>query len=171
VRIPSRSVDLLMLLATFGCANDHTPPVDHRALQAGVDSAANRLLAALRANASDSLLALVKEDVVLMPPSEPVLKGKAAVRTWYDHLLSQLRTSSLKISDREVLIGGEWATELATFEWGLTPVSGGPAIIDRGSYVQVWHHEPGGGWLFAREIWNSTTPPPTSRDFGTSWRK
>ena len=51
------------------------------------------------------------EDVVLMPPHEPILKGKAAVRTWDDQFLTQLRTSSLTIADREVLTGGEWATD------------------------------------------------------------
>jgi len=104
-------------------------------------------------------MVLVTTDVVLMPPNQPGLKGKAAVRAWYDQFLAQLRTSDLIITDREVLIGGEWATELATFEWVVAPVGGGPAVTDRGSYVQVWHHEPGGRWLFAREIWNSTTHP------------
>jgi ketosteroid isomerase-like protein len=107
-------------------------------------------------------MVLMAEDVVLMPPNEAVLKGKAAVRDWYDQLLTQLRTSNLTITDREVLIGGEWATELATFEWTLVPVAGGAAVTDRGSYVQVWHREPDGRWLFARELWNSTTPPVTS---------
>jgi ketosteroid isomerase-like protein len=104
-------------------------------------------------------MALMADDVVLMPPNEPVLRGKTAVRAWYDQLLTQLRTSSLTITDREVLIGGEWATELAAFEWTLVPVAGGPAVIDRGSYVQVWHREPDGRWLFSRELWNSTAPP------------
>jgi ketosteroid isomerase-like protein len=90
---------------------------------------------------------------------EAVLKGKPAVRAWYDRLVAQLRTSRLTITDREVLIGGDWATELAAFEWSLVPIAGGPAVIDRGSYVQVWHREPDGRWLFSRELWNSTTPP------------
>ena len=159
----SRSAYLLTVLAAGACAGAPAPKsVNDTALRAGIDSASNRLLAALRTNASDSLLVLMAEDVVLMPPHEPVLKGKAAVRTWYDQFLTQLRTSSLTIVDREVLIGGEWATEIATFEWGLVPVGGGSAVIDRGSYVQVWHHEPDGRWLFAREIWNSTTVPVTA---------
>jgi ketosteroid isomerase-like protein len=133
--------------------------LDRAALQAGVDSAASRLLTALRTNASDSLMVLMADDVVLMPPNEAVLKGKATVRAWYDQFLTQLRTSSLTITDREVLMGGEWATELAAFEWTLVPVAGGPAVIDRGSYVQVWHRESDGRWLFSRELWNSTTPP------------
>ncbi len=103
-------------------------------------------------------MVLMADDVVLMPPNEAVLKGKAAVRAWYDQLLTQLRTSDLTITDREVLIGGEWATELAGFEWTLVSVAGRPAVIDRGSYVQVWHREPDGKWLFARELWNSTAP-------------
>ena len=103
-------------------------------------------------------MVLMADDVVLMPPNEAVLKGKPAVRAWYDRLLAQLRTSNLTITDREVLIGGEWATELAAFEWTLVPIAGGPAVIDRGSYVQVWHREPDGRWLFSRELWNSATP-------------
>jgi len=73
-----------------------------------------------------------------------------------------LRTSDLTVTGREVLIGGEWATEVASFEWALVPVAGGPAAIDQGSYVQVWHREPDGRWLFARELWNSSTPPATA---------
>jgi len=93
-----------------------------------------------------------------MPPNEPVLQGKEAVGDWYDQFLTQLRTSSLRITGREVFIGGEWATEVAVFEWTLVPVGGGPAAIDRGSYMQVWHREADGRWLFARELWNSTSP-------------
>ena len=154
---------LLTVLAALGCSGQ-TPdpePLSPAALRAGVDSAANRLVRALRANSSDSLMALMADDVVLMPPNEPVLKGKGAVRAWYDQFLTQLRTSGLTITNREVLMGGEWATELAAFQWTLAPVAGGPAVIDRGNYVQVWHHEPDGRWLFARELWNSSTPPVT----------
>jgi len=128
------------------------------ALRAGVDSAADRLLAALRADSPDSLVALLADDVVIMPPNEPPLKGKAAVRTWYDQFVGQMRTSSLTITDREVLIGGDYATEVAGFEWTLAPVAGGPPVVDRGSYMQLWHREADGRWKFSREVWNSSTP-------------
>jgi ketosteroid isomerase-like protein len=161
VPLPIRSTYLLAVLAAVACSGPTPRPetVDRVALRAGVDSAADRLLAALRADASDSLMALMADDVVLMPPDEAALKGKAAVRAWYDQLLTQFRTSSLTITDREVLLGGEWATELAAFEWTLVPVAGGPAVIDRGSYVQVWRRGADGRWLFSRELWNSTAPP------------
>ena len=125
------------------------------AVKASVDSAANRLLAALRSDGSDSLLALMAEDVVIMPPNEPVLKGKAAVRNWYDEFVKQMHTSSLTISDRELFISGDNATEVAGFEWTLVPVGGGAPVTDRGSYMQLWHREPSGAWMFKREVWNS----------------
>ncbi|MGE5748454.1 MAG: YybH family protein [Gemmatimonas sp.] len=128
-------------------------------LKAGVDSAANRLLSALRKDSPDSLLAVMAEDVIIMPPNEPVLKGKDAVRTWYNQFVKQMRTSSLTVTDREVFIGGDYATEVAGFEWTLVPIAGGAAIIDRGSYMQLWRREPGGRWVFSREVYNSSTPP------------
>lgn len=126
--------------------------------QAGADSAANRLLSALRNDAVDSLLALMPEDVIIMPPNEPALKGKAAVRAWYSEFVKQMRTQSLTITDRELFIGGAYATEVAGFEWTLVPRAGGAPITDRGSYMQVWRREPSGRWVFSREVWNSSTP-------------
>jgi ketosteroid isomerase-like protein len=127
---------------------------DH-AERSAVDSAADRLLSALRANSSDSLLALMAEDVIIMPPDEPVLRGKAAVRAWYDQFLTRMRTSSLTVDNREVLMGKDWASEVAGFTWTLVPVGGGAPVTDRGSYIQVWQRGPDGRWLFSREVWNS----------------
>ena len=157
----ARSAYLLMVLATVACSRPAPGPGtrERDALRAGVDSAAGRLLTALRTNASDSLMALMADDVVLMPPNEAVLRGKPAVRAWYDNFLTQLRTSGLTLSDREVFVGGEWATEVAGFEWTLAPVGGGAAVVDRGSYMQLWHREPDGRWRFSRELWNSAAPP------------
>jgi ketosteroid isomerase-like protein len=136
-----------------GQAGSQTPDV-----RPAVDSAANRLLAALRTDSPDSLVALLADDVIIMPPNEPVLKGKAAVRTWYEAFVKQMHTSSLTISDRELLIGGDYATEVAGFEWTLVPAGGGAPMVDRGSYMQVWHRQPDGRWVFSREVWNSTAP-------------
>ena len=118
-----RAACLLTVLAAARSGPTPGPGTGNRgALRAGVDSAADRLLTALRTNASDSLLALMADDVVLMPPNEAVLRGKPAVRAWYDNFLTQLRTSGLTLSNREVFVGGEWATEVAGFEWTLAPV-------------------------------------------------
>ena len=88
---------------------------------------------ALRTNDAEALFAHVADDVLLMPPGEDAVRDKSAMRDWYAGFLSQFRTSSLTLSDREVFIGGGWAVELGSYEWGLTPADGGSAVLDRGS--------------------------------------
>jgi uncharacterized protein (TIGR02246 family) len=154
-------VYLLVGMLAFACAkadSSKTAAPDNGA-RAAVDSAANRLLGALRTDNPDSLMALMAEDVIIMPPNEPVLNGKAAVRTWYDAFVKQMHTTSLTVSNRELFVGGDYATEVSQFEWTLKSIEGGPAVVDRGSYVQLWHRAPDGRWLFSREVWNSMASP------------
>jgi ketosteroid isomerase-like protein len=127
--------------------------------RAAFDAANTTFHDALRNNNPDSLFIYVADDVWLMPPGEPVVRGKNAMREWYSGFLSQYRTSSLTFSNREVFVGDDWAVEVGTFDWGLAPVAGGDAIVDHGNYMQVWKALPDGQWRFAREIWNSAAPP------------
>ena len=69
-----------------------------------IDAGHERFLAAMRANDPTALLRELTDDVRFMPPNQSPLQGKAAVRTWYDQFVGQMRTSSLTITDREVLI-------------------------------------------------------------------
>jgi len=122
---------------------------------------------ALRTDDADALFMHVAEDVVMMPPGEAAIRGKAAMRDWYAAFLSQFRTTSLKLTGQEVFIGKGWAVELGSYEWGLQAVAGGDPVVDHGSYMQVWRQQPNGQWQFAREIWNSSVPPAapsTQRD-------
>jgi uncharacterized protein (TIGR02246 family) len=111
---------------------------------------------ALRTNDAEALFAHVAEDVLLMPPREQAVRGKQAMRDWYDAFLCQYRTSSLTLSDREVFVGDRWAVELGSYQWGLTPVAGGGDVLDLGNYMQLWTSQADGRWRFEREIWNSS---------------
>jgi ketosteroid isomerase-like protein len=129
------------------------------AARASVEQTTAAFHQALRTNDADALFGYVADDVVMMPPGEAPVRGKAAMRTWYAGFLSQFRTSSLTLTDREVFIGEGWAVEMGAYEWGLAPVAGGDPVVDRGHYMQVWKPTPDGHWRFAREIWNSAVPP------------
>jgi ketosteroid isomerase-like protein len=91
---------------------------------------------ALRTNDAEALFGYVADDVLLMPPGEDAVRGKDAMRGWYATFLSQYRTSSLTLSEREVFVSVRWAVELGSYEWSLTPV-GGAAVLDRGNYMQI----------------------------------
>lgn len=114
---------------------------------------------ALRTNDLETFMSYVAEDVFFMPPGEPPVRGRDAVRKWMVAFLAQYRTSSLTLADREVFVGSGWAVELGTFEWALQPVAGGAAVIDRGNYMQVWKKQSDKTWRFAREVYNSSVPP------------
>ena len=56
------------------------------------------------------------DDVVVMPPHEAPLLGKAAMRAWYGGFLSAFRTTTLVLTHRELFVGDDWATELGHYE-------------------------------------------------------
>ena len=143
----------LSLLTSIGCGGAKAPS---GAARAEVESATAAFHQALRTNDKEAFMSYVADDVVLMPPGEAAVRGKPALGAWYATFLSQYRTSSLALSGREVFVGGAFAVESGSFEWGLTPVVGGPPVVDRGNYMQVWKRQPDGNWRFEREIWNSS---------------
>ena len=113
---------------------------------------------ALRTNDFEGVFGYVAADVVMMPPNETAIRGKAEMQTWYRGFLSTFQTTALILSDREVNVSDRWATELGAYEWRLQPTAGGDAVIDKGHYMQIWKRT-SDGWRFFREIWNSSIPP------------
>lgn len=160
------AVVLFLAMLSTGCSRPESPADADTAgaasARAAVEAATTAFHEALRSNDTTVFLSYLTDDVALMPPGEAALHGKEAVRGWYLGFLSQYRTSSLVLGNREVFVGDGWATELGSFEWGLTPTAGGDPVVDRGHYLQVWRREPNGQWRFAREIWNSTAPAAPS---------
>ena len=153
VRLLCAAALSLMLLA--GC---NGPTARSRAATADLDKAIAAFNEALRTNDAATFMSFVADEVVMMPPGEAPVRGKEALRAWYTAFLSQYRTSSLTLTQREVLVGEGFAVEMGSFEWGLVPAGGGASVVDRGSYMQVWKRQPDGQWRFAREVWNSSEP-------------
>lgn len=153
---------VLAAVASAGC-NEAPPASVAEAVgvadRAGVEGATAAFHQALRTNDLETFMSFVAEDVLFMPPGEPPLRGREAVRQWMTGFFAQYRTSSLTLADREVLVGTGWAVELGTFEWALQPVAGGSAVVDRGNYMQVWKQQDDMTWRFAREVYNSSVPP------------
>lgn len=126
--------------------------------QVVVEKATAALHQALRTNNVEVFLSYIDDGAVLAPPGEPPVRGKAALGDWYRAFLAKYRTTALTLSDKEVFVGQGWAVEFGRFEWTLAPTDGSAAVVDRGTYMQVWKRRPDGGWRFAREVWNSSAP-------------
>ena len=113
----------------------------------------------LRANDLAGFTSYLDQAAVMAPPGEPVVRGKDNIVSWYKNFLAKYRTSSLQLTDKEIFAGRDWAVEFGRFSWELRPTNGSAAVLDRGSYMQVWKRQATGRWHFAREVWNSSEPP------------
>jgi uncharacterized protein (TIGR02246 family) len=142
-----------------GCSGPAPAVVADASQRAVVEGATTAFHQALRTNDLETFMSYVAEDVFFMPPGEPPVRGRDALRKWMTAFLGQYRTSSLTLANREVLLGGGWAVELGTFEWALQPAAGGSPVVDRGNYMQVWKQQGDQTWRFAREVYNSSIAP------------
>lgn len=130
--------------------------------RAAIDRGHEAFLDAMRANNTDSLRPLIAEDAVFTPPNVSIEPGREAFLTWYQQVLTQVKTSAVTVSDRDVTIVGDWAIETGKFDWTVTPVAGGAPVRDQGNFLAVWRREPDRTWKVTRDIWNSTKPLPVN---------
>jgi uncharacterized protein (TIGR02246 family) len=159
------AVVVLAAAALASCSGTQSPAAADSgpaADRAAVERATTSFHQALRTNDLETFMSYVADDVIFMPPGEPLVRGRNGVRDWMTGFLAQYRTSSLTLADREVLVGSDWAMELGTYEWALQPATGGADVVDRGNYMQVWKRRGDQRWEFAREVYNSSIPPPSA---------
>jgi uncharacterized protein (TIGR02246 family) len=110
-------------------------------------------------NAKDvaQMLAVYTENSTFMPPNEPVLRGKGALKTFYDELLKSGATN-LKLDVAEVSGHGPLAYQSGSYEMEIKGASG-QADHDRGKYLFV-ARKLNNAWRYEYMIWNSDLPAP-----------
>jgi uncharacterized protein (TIGR02246 family) len=124
-----------------------------------IDGVRDAHIAALNAGDAGAWTALFTDDGVQMPPNAPANIGKAPIGSWSHGLLSHFGVRFALAVD-EVRVLGDWAFERGAYTIGLSPKAGGPAMQDLGKYITVYQRDPAGQWRMARDIWNSSNPPP-----------
>jgi|SRR5437016_13228618 len=124
-----------------------------------IDKVRDAHVAALNAGDASACLAQFTDDGVRMPPNAPANIGKARIGSWSHALLNQFRVQFALTVD-EVRVLGEWAFERGEYTISLNSSAGGPAMPDKGKYITVYQRQPADTWQMARDIWNSSNPPP-----------
>ncbi len=130
---------------------------------------------AVNAGDLEAYLANCAEDVVLMPPSEPPVVGKEALRAWAQGLFGQFSFEQTTSSD-EVVVTGDWGFDRGTYTITPTPKAVGEAAegtsieqpeigreldyAQTGKYLWILRRQPDGSWKIARGMWSSNHPPP-----------
>src|SRR6476620_1650836 len=111
--------------------------------------------AAMKAKDVVTLMNMVTEDVVFLPPAFPPIRGRQAVEAMYRSFFPQFSSIEQEAVSEEVEVMGEWA-----FAWGmesivLVPQGAGTPIHMRGKGLSILKRQADGSWKCARAINNS----------------
>jgi uncharacterized protein (TIGR02246 family) len=108
-----------------------------------------------------TLVALRTDDVVRMPPDEPVSKGKQDLKDFYSGLFEQFSVEGTWPVEgtEEIVVADGWAFHLSEFILRISSKAGGEAVEERGKIIAICQQQPDGSWKIAREIWNRNSPP------------
>ena len=101
------------------------------------------------------VLTIYADNSVFMPPNQPVIRGKDALKTFYDDLFKS-GASNLKLDLAEVSGHGPLAYASGSYEMDLKPASG-PATRDRGKFLFVLRRM-AETWRYEYTVWNSDLP-------------
>ncbi len=108
----------------------------------------------------DAHLAVLGDDVVIMPPNEAAIYGKLAFRASSETFYSQFTIEQFDHSQEEIVVAGDWAFERWTVSMTVSPSGEGDAVSEEVKGIHIYHKQSDGSWRIVRDIWNSDHPVP-----------
>ena len=111
--------------------------------------------AALNAKDAKAAAAAYTEDAVLIPPGEPLVRGREAIEEYWRSAIELGGIRDVSVETMDALSSGSLGYETGSF---VLTVSGsdGEAVIERGRYIELLRREPDGRWLSTYGIWNES---------------
>lgn len=92
----------------------------------------------------------------IMPPNMEAIKGREAIQAFWDEFLAT--GNIVNTGDPQVRASGNIGYRVGAY----TVASPYNELIDRGKYIEVWHHGEN-GWRLMYDIFNSDRPPPAAQ--------
>jgi ketosteroid isomerase-like protein len=149
----TRSLAGMLFIAALSAACSGPAPVEFTVKDAGeIRQQHDAFVAAFNGKDIAKILDMYAENSVFMPPNEPIIRGKDALRHFYENLVTRQGASDLKMDISEVAGHGTLAYQSGTYE-----MKRGPGR-DRGKYLFVIR-KMANGWKFHYTMWNSDLAP------------
>jgi uncharacterized protein (TIGR02246 family) len=95
----------------------------------------------------DAVAQVFAEDAWQMPPNQPPLVGREAIRHFWSQAV-QWGSWKFSLDTQDVTVSGPLAVERGKYVLRFTagPNAPLPSFEDRGNYLVHWRHEPDGEW-------------------------
>lgn len=147
--------------------NSNVPPAapvtpaeaDREAVTEAVTAIWDEYEASLSAGDVDRWVELWSEEGIQLPPGEPPVVGKEAIRARNKAALTDLFDITMSITNEEVQVGGDWAVARGVYTATLTPKAGGDDVLVDGKYMTLLQRQADGSWKIYRDIFNSNVSP------------
>ncbi len=159
-RVPRIALALVATFSLAACAGSEPAQLDTSAAMSGLNTLRTQFQTALNSGNVDGIMATYTDDAVVMPPHHAIVRGKDAIRAYYQDFVGQY-SAQIQITPGETKVAtAEWAMERGATMTTLTPKAGGAPMHDTGKYIVVVNKTADGSWKVAWDIHNSDTPMP-----------
>ncbi len=136
------------------------PAVDVEADRAAIEAMRAAEGAAVAAGDVDAMTALHADDIVVMPPNEPMASGADAVRAWGENFMGMFSATVSSYTSDDIVIMGDVAIERYSGLFTLTPKAGGDSMAETIKGIHVYQRQADGSWKMTHDVWNSDEPLP-----------
>ena len=150
----------VVALAMSGCSgSEHSTQTEASASQAELGQMNRDFAAALNAKDAKAAAALYTEDAILIPPGEPLVRGREAIEEYWKGAIESGGVRDVSVETIDALSSGSLGYETGSYELTANGPDG-EAVTDRGRYIEVLRREPDGRWLSTHGIWNASPETP-----------
>jgi ketosteroid isomerase-like protein len=122
---------------------------------AAIRSVSNEFAKLMIAGDFDSLIELYTDDAVFMPPDQPAVRGRSALRSWMSYFP---RISAFTLSIEEIDGRADLAYVRGTYTMTMHPEGAPQPVRGAGKYIEIRKRQPDGSWLLSVDIFNSDQP-------------
>lgn len=154
----------LVLIAgtAAGCRSDRTKPPNEQEMRTAIEKLHEIDQEASQRGDFDTLITLMTDDCILLPPARPPIKGKDAIRKYMQDQKEQL--DAIEIIEyshdfQEIKILGKWAFEWGYFSNTAKPKGEEGLIKGSGKLFRILELQEDGSWKVSRSIWNIDSEP------------
>jgi ketosteroid isomerase-like protein len=160
-RKPAASILAALALAVAASACGTPKTEDFTTQDAGaIRQKSEGFVAAFNGKQIPQIMDMYAENATFMPPNRPVLRGRDAIRNFYDELVNQMGATNLRLDVSEVVGHGPIAYQAGSYEIEYKPATAtaSPRDRDRGKYLFVLRNL-GTTWRYEYTVWNSDLLP------------